>query len=58
MNPYNFLTEFDNWWYWQVCVIYWGTSESWATIVVANQDDWKPVVNPSSGGLVRIKKNV
>lgn len=53
MNPYDFITEFDNWWYWQVCVIYWGTSEYWASVVVANQDEWKPVVNPSSGGLVK-----
>lgn len=57
MCPYDFIEEFDNWWYWQVCVIYWGTSEYWASVVVANQDNWKPVVNPSSGGLVRKSLN-
>jgi hypothetical protein len=56
--PFHFIDEFDDWWYWHVCVIYWKTSESWATIVVSNKDEWKPVGNPSSGGLVRITKSL
>lgn len=50
--PFDFLIDFDNWWYWHLCVIYWKVSEEWATILVKSKKDWKPVVNPSSYMLV------
>lgn len=50
--PFDFLSEFDDWWYWHECVIYWKTSEDLASKNVwFRRSGWVPVNNdPASGG--------
>lgn len=50
--PYDFIVQFDDWLYWQTCVIYWGLSEESSTqCVLMRQRGWDTCFEtPISGG--------